>query len=236
MVANTVTTHDHPIRLRRSVFAAQPWRELVYVLADFPWTIAMFVIIFTLLSTGFSLTIIYVGIPIVMAGMGVARGAAWGQWRLARRFKIMDAGRPRAWQRKRSGVLGIVLDAFTDTAGWRSFGYFSFKFVWSTITFSVAVVFYSGLGMISYPVWRPFLPEVAAADGTLHRGTMMWNDTFIDTPESMLVFAAIGAALVLIAPYVVRGFLQVDRWAMREMLGVGNAATAGRLSDERPIA
>src|SRR5699024_150761 len=155
-------------------FSAQLWRELGYVLAHFPWTVAMFLTMCTLLSPGYSLTIVYVGTPVVMAGMGVARGAAWAQRGLARRFNIMDAGRPLAWQRKRSGVLGIVLDAFTDTAGWRSFGYFSFKFVWSTVTFSVAVVFYSGLGMISYPVWRPFLPEVAAADGTLHRGTMMW--------------------------------------------------------------
>ncbi len=45
------------------------------------------------------------------------------------------------------------------------------KIVLAPLTFGVAVGFYAyGLGALTYSLWRPFLPEEMASDGSLHRG------------------------------------------------------------------
>lgn len=78
--------------------------------------------------------------------------------------------------------------------------------------------FYAGLGMVTYPAWRLFLPEQLGADGAMHRGTSLWNGTFIDTWPSMAIYALIGAALIVITPLIVRGLTRVDHALARATL------------------
>src|SRR5690625_268205 len=221
MTAQNVA-HTTPLDLQTShpsgIFRAASWRALLYVIVDLPWTILAFTMIFTLMTVGASLTIIYVGIPISLLAMLIARGAGIAQCGLTSGLLGWRFATLASRKRGRPGLWGMVVDTISDPVAWRALGYFTLKLLLAPINFAIAITFYSGLGMITYPVWRPFLPEVLGTDGGLHRGASLWQGMFIDTWPSMTVFALIGALLLLCGPYVMRGFLRLDFLAIRGLL------------------
>ena len=58
---------------RGGIFSPRTWAEALYAVVDLAPTIAFFVVIVTLLSVGIGLTVIYVGIPILMLALIIAR-------------------------------------------------------------------------------------------------------------------------------------------------------------------
>jgi len=219
----TTQAHAAPIVLpaprRGGIFNVANWSPLLYAIIDMPWSILAFTTIVTLTAVGASLTIIYVGVPILMFALLLARWAGGAQRGLASGLLGWEFATVAPRKRVRSGLWGTVVDSVTDSAAWRALAYFAVKIVLAPINFGFAITFYAaGLGMVTYPAWRPFSPKVLGAGGALHRGTSLWNGTFVDTWQSMTVFAAIGAVLLLCAPYVLRALLRLDFLAMRGIL------------------
>lgn len=194
------------------IFNRTTWAGALYALIDLPWAITAFTLIFTLLAVGASLTIIYVGIPILMFATLLARWFAQAQVGLAR--GIIGWGLEPIAARKpaqQPGLWGTVRASLTDSVAWRSLGYFSVKLFLAPLNFAIASLLLGGLGTITYPIWRPFLPAQMGADGNWHRGTMLWNGTFINTWQSMTAFALVGVALALGALLLLRAVLNLER-------------------------
>src|SRR5690625_105229 len=147
-----------------SIFSGASWKALSYVLIDLPWAIVAFTVVFTCIAVGASLTIIYVGIPILMFAIMLARWAAAAQLSLATGLLDCQLASVPSRKRDRSGLWGLVVDTLTDSVAWRALAYFAIKMALAPLAFAVGVTFYSGFGMVAYPLWRPFLPPVAGAD------------------------------------------------------------------------
>lgn len=235
--AYTVTTHlidplyetfgpdplgDGPGRQREWPMPATPprtgltspssWAELLYCVVGLAPAIVFFTGTVTLLSVGVGLTVIYVGIPVLMLALLFARAGGNLQRILARAtldlpivgFAPIRPGKP--------GFLGLVGSVLTDPSNWRSVGYHCINLVMAAVRFSVAIAFYAyGLGAISYPIWRVWLPLQQAPDGSWHRGEQWAPHLFVDNLGTMGVQAVLGVLVLLLAPKVVRLLTTMDR-------------------------
>jgi hypothetical protein len=213
------TGRTRPVGPRSGLRSSRSWAELLYAIIDLAPSIAFFVVIVTLLAVGAGLAIIYVGVPILAAGLLVARFGGLVQRTLA--FALLDVpSSSPGWARPRGpGPISALGALLRDAAGWRAVAYFVIKIVLAPVTFGVAVAFYAyGLGAISYSLWRPYLPEVVASDGSLHRGDQLWPDFFVDGWLSMVVLAVLGLGVLWCAPRVLSFLTTIDRILIGSLL------------------
>lgn len=204
---------------RNGLRSPRSWAELLYAVLDLAPAIAFFVVIVTLMSVGLGLVIIYIGVPIMALALLVARLGGLVQRSLALALLDLPSTAPAWAQPHRPGPISALGAVFRDPAGWRAIAYFMIKIVLAPVTFGVAVGLYAyGVGALTYSLWRPFLPEVMASDGSLHRGDQLWPDFFIDGWASMTVLALIGAGVLWCAPRVVAFLTTVDRVLISSLL------------------
>ena len=204
------------------------WGELLYALLGLPLGVAGFVFAVVTFSVGAGLGVTYVGLPILaVSGIG-ARLLADVIRRLANSLTGTEVGpRPLAADAatSRFGWVGAQL---TDAAAWKARVYLVLKLPLGITSFVAAVTFYTyGLGWLSYPIWRPFLPCSTDPQGVCHHAAGITNQYFIDTPGRMVVAAAMGAAMLLLAPWVTHATVLMDNAAMRALLGSDRAADRG---------
>ena len=207
------------VRRHRGILSPASWGELVYAVIDLLPAVVFFAAILTLLAAGAGMLVIYLGIPVLMLALLVARFGGALQVGLARSLLGTPVLLPGPFQRRSPGAKGLIGAVLRDGAAWRAVLYFLIKIVLAPVTFTMAVALYSwGLGAVTYPVWRPFLPAQQAADGTWHSGAQMWNDFFVDTWPRMAVFGVVGLLVLLAAPYILRGFVTADRLLIGSLL------------------
>lgn len=196
------------------------WAELVYAVVDLAVAIAFFVLVITLLAVGIGLAVIYVGVLIGVLALLVARFGGLVQRSLADALLDLPVVAP-AWTRaRRPGPIATIGAVLRDPAHWRAVAYFCLKIVLAPLTFTVAVAFYSaGLGAVTYPAWRLWLPAEIAADGTVHQGTQLWPGFFIDSWPAMIAWALVGLGILWCAPRVVAFLTTIDRILIVSLLG-----------------
>src|SRR5699024_1184994 len=73
-------------------------------------------------------------------------------------------------------------------------------------TVAVLVVLVTALGCLSYGIWYRFLPLQQAADGSWHRGSMLWDGTPMDTLAGIGAYAVVGLLLWFLWPQLARAF------------------------------
>ena len=208
------------IRPRSGLTSAASWRELLYAVIDLAPAIALFAAVVALLAAGAGLMVVYVGVPVVMAALLVARLGGALQIALARSLLATPVLPPGPFRRRGPGVVGLVRTVLADAAAWRAVCYFLIKILLAPVTFAVAVALYAwGLGAVTYPVWRRYLPAQLGGDGRWHHGARLWDGHVVDTWPAMAVFAAVGLAVLLAAPHVLRWFLAADRLLIAGLLG-----------------
>lgn len=221
------TTRPQPAGLR----SAQSWAELVYAVLDLAPAIAFFVTVVTLLSVGIGLSVIYVGVPIVALALLVARFGGLIQRALAMALLDQPTPAPGWTAPRRTGPISALGAVLRDPAGWRAVAYWVIKIVLAPVTFGVAVGFYGyGLGALTYPLWRFWLPLEAASDGSLHRGLQWWPDGYADNWPSIVLFPLLGLGVLWCAPRLVRFLVTIDRVLIAGLLG----AHAGSENSLRP--
>ncbi len=202
------------------ILSPRTWAEALYAVLDLGPAITFFVLIVTLVSLGIGLTVIYVGIPILMLALVIARLGGIVQVGLSTALLGMSVPLPGPFVRRRPGFAATLLAVVGDAAAWRSGGYFLIKIVLAPITFGLALGLYSfGLGAITYPLWRVYLPAQQASDGSFHRGAQWWPNYFVDTVPRMAFAAVLGVLVLWLAPRVVRVPLTLDRMLIAGLLG-----------------
>jgi signal transduction histidine kinase len=201
-------------RKRPALVNSRTYAELLYCLIGLPLGIAGFVFAVTTLSLSAGLLVTLIGVPILAVSLVVARGFGSAYRGLGRSLLGIDVETPVV-RRKRAGIVGYL----TEAHGWRAMGFMLVQFPLAIFDFVVAVFFWGyGLFGTTYWVWWRSLPKQRDRD-KLHGGVQLFPHYFLDTPNREAVAFFLGLGLLLIAPYVVRGALAMDRALIRNLLG-----------------
>ncbi len=220
-----------PVVTRRSggIFSPRSWAELLYAVIDLVPTIVFFVLTITFLAVGVGLAVIYVGVPLLALGLLIARVGGHLQRTLAAVLLGLPVSGPGPIRRRKPGPVGVLTAVLTDPGCWRAMSYHCLKILLAPFTFAFAIGFYTaGLGGLTYWIWQRYLPYQTASDGSRHRGMQWWPDYFVDTVPRMMLLAAIGLGVLLLAPKVVRFFTTIDRVLIASLLSAPGLANQGR--------
>jgi signal transduction histidine kinase len=208
----------------RTPFTRRTWAELLYAVIGLPIAAVCF---------SLSMLFLFLGVGTAATVIGIFVFAfAVVLWRW---FAAMDRGllngllgeriqRPRRFRSTRTGLLGRPFSRLGDPVGWRGLAFQVIRLPLAVFAFGFGVVFWAyTFGGLTYWYWRRFLPAQRGSDGQLHRAASLWNsDTsgyWIDTRPRILVTTAIAVALFWLTPWIVRGFVSIERALGRGLLG-----------------
>jgi hypothetical protein len=209
------------------MWSGRSWAELLYLVIDFPLALTTFIVVVVLVTVGGALSVIYVGVPLGLAGLLLSRAA--GALRRAMAAGLLDYSvqPPGRLRRRRTGFTGVLLDAATDRVAWRAVGYHAVRLCAAPLSLVAVVLWFTAWGAVSYPLWREYLPVQRGGDGMWHRGMSFGSGYFVDTPSRMALLAVVGVILLLLAPMLVRGLTNMERHLLAACYSAGRIRRAG---------
>jgi signal transduction histidine kinase len=218
---------DEPRRIPAfftALFTRRTWAELLYALVALPQGIFGFVLVVVTLSLSGGLLVTFVGLPL-LAASGLAIRWISGQWRRgANGLLHWDVPAPPPF-RPQPGLFGWIGSCLKDATAWRARLYLLLKLPMGIAEFAISVALYAyGLGGLSYAIWRPTLPCNDHDPRVCHRGVQLWSNHTLDSPRAIALMMVIGLVLLLLAPWVMRAVLTVDKLLMRSLLGPTKAS------------
>jgi signal transduction histidine kinase len=208
----------------RAPFTSRTWAECLYGVIGLPIAVFGFAVSVVALSLGAGLLVTVLGVFVFGFALVLGRRlGALNRW-LLNALLHERIRRPAPFRARRAGFFGWALGRLADPVGWRALAYELVRFPLAIATFVFTVTFWAyTLAALTYGIWWRFLPAQRGADGRMHRGASLWNtgtsDYFIDTWPRILVTAAIGVVLLWLTPWIVRGFVSLDRMLGRALLG-----------------
>jgi len=233
-----LTVRKIALQAVRAPFTQRAWAELGYCLAGVPLGIVGFVVIVVLLAIGTALTATLVGtVPgllLLVATLGAVRGLGavhrrLAGWLLGARVPASPPFRPGR------GPLGRLGARLRDASSWRALAYVLVKVPVSLLGCYAAILWGAGLINMTYPIWwggfRNHPP------GTQLRPvpviTVLPMGKFqVATYAGTFVALGVGAATVLLAPWVTRAVVAADGWLVRGLLGPGALTERVRALEE----
>ena len=206
---------QNPGRFFKVVLSKQAYLNLLYLLAAFPLGIFYFVFLISGLSTGISLVIIWVGIPILLLV-----GIAW--WGLANLERIMAIhllkedipaiGIPSSVD---SDMWTRFKEYFVNPVTWKSLLYLFLKFPLGIFTFVVLVTMISlTLAFLAMPFLYEFM-QYSQAGIYLGADLPFWR---IDSMGDALILALVGLVLWPVTLNITNGLAWVHAKFARVML------------------
>lgn len=150
---------QNPWRFFGVVASKQSYINLFYLFASFPLGVFYFVFLISGLSTGISLSIIWVGIPILLL-MGVAWwGLARFERQLAVHFLKEDIPKIVNTSFSKESILLQMKERIANPITWKSLLYLFLKFPMGIVTFIVLVTVVSlTLSLLAMPLIYEFMP------------------------------------------------------------------------------
>ncbi len=214
--------------IRTTGWLSRMWRETGYLLTGFPLAIASFVILLTGLVTSVSLLIIWVGVPLAVLTLAVARVFATIE---RSRLRALGMDIPRAYYRRVQPGWRGWLGTLRDPQSWLDTLHGLLIFPIAIFTFVVTVTWWAGAaGGLTYWFWSQWLPEDDADSETLAE-LLNWG-----VSDSALN-AIIGAVLLVTLPFVIHamavlqagfGRIHLGNEHMRELQERVDTLTASR--------
>ncbi len=193
----------------------QTWMSTLYLLLTLVTGVLWFVVTFTLLVTGVSTLIIWIGIPILLFTFWVVRFAAQAERSLIRTMIGIDIADPYRSIPDDTSFWGRWKLRATDPATWRDLVYLWLLMPLKILWFTVVVVMYGvALSLMATPILVANGLDAMMIDGA--------GDQFlfvIDTMGEAWVAVAIGLLLLAIVPSTVRAIAQVQGGLARALLG-----------------
>lgn len=200
---------------RRAGARSQIGPNTVYLLTAFPRMLVAFVLVVTLLSVGLGMAVIYIGLPIMVVGLYVARGAAASERALLR---AVGTDLPAAVYERaepQSGKLRKLLRPLTDAQSWLDSLWVFIGFIVSTVTWSLALTAWAiPLGFITDLagfVLRPVLPAWFELG-------VPWHLTPIPNWLGVAMTGTVAAIDVLALPWILRGLVSLHAGLARGLL------------------
>ncbi|MFC8226930.1 sensor histidine kinase [Streptomyces sp. NPDC057287] len=226
--------HFLPAALRAPL-EARVWRELAYVLLGLPIGVVMFSFAVTMVSLGLGMLITFLGIPILAAGLVVCRGFGVMERGRARGLLKLDVADP-APVRGKGGLMSWVGAVLKSGVSWRHLLYSVLHMPWAIFSFTVAVTFWAyGWAAFTYPLWHWAFPSDTGVGGIQLYGDAT-HQVYLDSPFELAATSALGLALVLVTPWIIRGLVSVDRLMVSGLLGPSRLATrVSELESDRGV-
>jgi signal transduction histidine kinase len=198
--------------LVRDLVSPRTWLAMISHLAGLFMGLAVFVVVVTGLSLGFSLLVLaLVGLPLL--GLTLRLAAYFAVAERARIGLMLGTPIP-AWPAgSRAGYRwGIVprWQTLTERATWGEIGYSLLRMPFSAVAATLSLAAWTAaLVLLTLPLYNKYLPS---------GGARIADVVFTGTP-TMATSAALGLALLLIAPQLTRGFGRADAALSRGLLG-----------------
>jgi signal transduction histidine kinase len=238
-----------PVAAVRAPFTARTARELLFCLAGAalglvvlaaPFALAGLALVVGLLAGPRSagpgspgqpaVFVPAVAVLLVMLALLVIAIPRIGRWlgathrHLAARLLGAAIGEP-APRRPGRGLAGRLGAVLRDDPGWRAAAYLLLQL--PVTVAEIYAVFFAAVGVanLSYPFWWPLFRN--HAPGTVLRPVPVltpFGSFGVTTLAGTFAAFAVGAAMLLAAPWVARGAAAADCWLMRRMLGPGRLA------------
>ncbi|MEU0128679.1 sensor domain-containing protein [Streptomyces sp. NPDC006289] len=220
----------------RAPFEARTWRELAYLLLSLPISLVLFGFAVTMTSLGLGMLITFLGIPILAAGLVVCRGFGAVERARARGLLKLDVADPAPVRGRTGGLMSWVGAVLRSGVSWRHLLYALLHMPWAVFAFTVSVTFWAyGWAAFTYPLWHWVFPAYAGVGGIQLYGDGM-HQVYLDSPFDLAATAAVGLALVLVTPWIIRGLASVDRVMVAGLLGPSRLATrVSELESDRGV-
>ena len=221
-------------RILREPFTRRPWAELAFYLVSGGLAAVGLAFVGATMATGVVLAITFVGLAVLALSIRSARGIGGWTRALARSMLGEQIGEPEPFV-SRPGFLGWLQSAVRDRVGWRSIAYLAIKVPWTLLGFYVAFsLWWDALACFAHAVLSPNntnSPPVFGLVRNLFRpGYFSINAGFVHWVAILIS----GAIFFFAAPWVMRGFVNIDRMLLRSLLGPDPvAARVRRLEQAR---
>ncbi|MGD6744338.1 sensor domain-containing protein [Streptomyces sp. BH106] len=201
----------------RAPFAGATYREIGHTLTSLPVAIAGFVFAVTMFALGVSTLVVWIGLPVLAAATSGARGLGAAERGRARALLGLDVAAPAA---PAAGLRGRLADA----AGWKALLFHTVMFPWRVLSFVLSVTFLAtGWVVALFPtyswVFHRYLdwPGYRLYDFTTDAG--VHHAYYVESPAQIAAVSAVGFVFVFLTPLLVRGLTNLDRVAIRSLLG-----------------
>jgi signal transduction histidine kinase len=205
-------------------FRRRTWAEFLYALIGLPLCIFGFVITIAGISLGTGLAATYLGLWVVALAVLIGRALGAMDRALLNSLLGERIATPRR-QPPARGFWGRLRRRLSDPVGWRALAFQFVRFPLAVATFCVTVTFWAAsLGASTYLIWRKYLPAQTDQYGTVHHAWALYyeDDTrhgyWVDTPTRKAVCTIAGIAFIWLTPWIVRGFVALQRALGRALL------------------
>ena len=201
-------------RFFRITYSGQAYVNLLYLLAAFPLGILYFIFLIAGLSTGISLSIIWVGIPLLLlVGFGWLALAGFERFMAIHLLKEdMPIERPLT---EGGDISARVKEHLTDPITWKSLCYLFLKFPLGMATFVILVT------LISLTLVTLTMPFTFESQQFFQAGFFLGSDLpawHIDSLSEALYCTLIGLVLLPITLHISNGLAYVHAKFARMML------------------
>jgi len=192
----------------KPLIQSRTYLETFDLLLDLAFGVLWFTVFVTLVTTGVSLLITIVGLPILTLTLYLARAAAHAERVRVRFFLREDIPQPAYEPRKGDSLWQRLIAPFTDRTTWKELAYVSFvQPILSIVNFTVALTAWT------VPLWALTLPLYAVR---WHSASpQIWSGETLDTWHEVVPVAIAGLVALTLAPWIIRGLAGVDRRAAR---------------------
>ncbi|MER5308118.1 sensor domain-containing protein [Streptomyces sp. NPDC002773] len=219
-----MASHRLPAAIR-APFEARTWRALLYVLIGLPLSICWFALSVAFVSVGAGLLITFLGVPILAGALAMCRGFGAVERARARGLLGLDVEAPEPVRGKTGGAFSWMGAMLKSGASWRHLLYAVVHLPWAVFSFGVTVAFWTwGWTLFTYPLWQWTFPAYVGQDGLQLYGDGS-HDLYLDSPFEVTATSLIGLLFVLVGPWLLRGFVAVDRLLVSGLLGPSRLAS-----------
>ncbi|WP_328943114.1 sensor domain-containing protein [Streptomyces sp. NBC_00250] len=219
-----MASHRLPAAIR-APFEARTWRAFLYVLIGLPLSVVWFALSISFFSAGAGLLITFLGVPILAGVLAMCRGFGVVERARARALLDVDVRAPEPVRGRTGGAFSWMGAMLKSGTSWRHLLYAVVHMPWAVFSFSVTVAFFGwGWSLFTYPLWQWVFPMYAGQDGLQLYGDGSHN-LYLDSPFEIAVTSLVGLLFVMAGPWLLRGFVAVDRLLVSGLLGPSRLAS-----------
>ncbi len=208
----------------RAPFAAVTYREVGYILASLPIAIVGLLFALTMFSVGAALAVTALGLPVLAGLPAGARGLGAAERRRAADKLGLEVAAPSPVRApSAAGFWSEQRARLADAAGWRAVLFQVVMFPWRMVSFVLATtVLLVGWAVALLPAYNWVFPHYVGwpgyrvydftSGGTHHQ-------YYLTSPFQLAGVCLVGLVIVFLTPKLVRALTNVDRAAVRSLLG-----------------